>query len=741
MTESSTPDLTLEERAFLTSGSGTWNTAAVRDVVPSLTLTDGPHGIRRQTKGSGDALGLMHSEPATCFPPAVALGSSWDAALARRVGAALAREAAALGADVVLGPGVNIKRSPLCGRNFEYFSEDPHLTGVMGAAVVTGVQSRGIGACVKHFAVNNQETDRMRVSADVDEATLREIYLPAFEHIVREAAPYLVMSSYNRINGVYASENPWLLTELLRGEWGFDGLVVSDWGAVNDRVAALAAGLDLEMPPTGTDAEIVAAVRSGRLDEAVVTRAADRLRALAARVASAERHEDWDVEAHHELAREAARASAVLLKNEDVLPLDPQARQRVAVIGELARTPRYQGHGSSHVVPTRLDNAWDALRKDVGPDTALTFAAGYRLDGEADEALAAEAVEAAGAADVALLFLGLPDEAESEGYDRTSLDLPDVQLRMLRRVAAERSKVVVVLANGGVVSVAEWRDDAAAILECWLPGQAGGSAIADLLLGACSPSGRLTETIPMRLADVPSYLHFPGADGHVAYGEGRYVGYRHYDTLGVEVAYPFGHGLSYTRFEYSDLDVRATGDNAWDVELTVANVGDVAGDEVVQLYIAFDQERPTRPRHELRAFSKVALAPGESARVSFTVTGRDIAHWSVARGGWRIAPGGFTVEVGASSRDIRLRAELSTPGDGWVPPLSAMSTLGEWLEHPVGGPIVRERLRGAPGLAGGGGLPPALLGMALGTPLIKFRTFGIGLSAETVEELVAAVQG
>ncbi|MFC9972251.1 glycoside hydrolase family 3 C-terminal domain-containing protein [Spirillospora sp. NPDC127200] len=739
-TESSTPDLTLEERASLTSGAGTWNTVAVRDVVPSLTLADGPHGIRRQLKGSGDALALTRSEPATCFPPAVALGSSWDRDLARRVGAALAREAAALGADVVLGPGVNIKRSPLCGRNFEYFSEDPHLTGIMGAAVVTGLQSLGIGACVKHFAVNNQETDRMRVSADVDEATLREIYLPAFEHIVREAAPFMVMSSYNRINGVYASEDPWLLTELLRGEWGFDGLVVSDWGAVNDRVAALAAGLDLEMPPTGTDAEIVEAVRSGRLDEAVVTRAADRLRTLAERVASAERHQDWDVDAHHELAREAARGSAVLLKNDGVLPLDPQARQRVAVVGELARTPRYQGNGSSHVVPTRLDNAWDALRKDVGAETALAFAAGYRLDGEADEELAAEAVAAAKDADVTLLFLGLPDEAESEGYDRTTLDLPEAQVRLLRRIASERSKVVVVLANGGVVSVAEWRDDAAAVLECWLPGQAGGSAVADLLLGACSPSGRLTETIPMRLSDVPSYLHFPGADGHVAYGEGRYVGYRHYDTLGTEVAYPFGHGLSYTSFEYSDLEVRETGDNTWDVELTVANVGEFAADEVVQLYIAFDEEHPARPRHELRAFAKTFLAPGVSTRVSFTVTGRDIAHWSVARGGWRIAPGRFTIEVGASSRDIRLRAEASTPGDGWAPPLTRMSTLGEWLEHPVGGPILKERLRGAPGLAGGRALPPALLGLALGTPLIKFRTFGMGLSAETVDELVAAVQ-
>ncbi|RSN66608.1 MULTISPECIES: glycoside hydrolase family 3 C-terminal domain-containing protein [Actinomadura] len=723
--------LSLEERASLTSGRDTWHTEAVRDV-PAITLADGPHGVRRQTRGSGDALGLTDSVPATCFPPAVALGSSWDPGLARRVGEALAREAAALGADVLLGPGVNIKRSPLCGRNFEYFSEDPHVSGVMGAALVAGIQSRGIGACVKHFAVNNQETDRMRISADVDERTLREIYLPAFEHIVREASPYLVMCSYNKINGVYASENRWLLTEVLREQWGFDGVVVSDWGAVNDRVAALAAGLDLEMPPTRTDREIVDAVRAGRLDEDAVTRAADRVAALADRVGRAERADGWDVDAHHELAREAARGSIVLLKNDGVLPL--AAGRRVAVVGELARTPRYQGHGSSHVVPTRLDNAWDALRAETGG----TFAAGYRLDGEPDEALAAEAVAAAAAADVAVVFLGLPDQAESEGFDRTSIDLPAVQTALLRRVAAACPEVAVVLANGGVVSVAEWQDAAGAVLEGWLPGQAGGSAIADLLLGVHSPSGRLTETIPNRLADVPSHLHFPGADGHVAYGEGRYVGYRHYDTLGRDVAYPFGHGLSYTRFAYSGLDVRETGTNAWTVEATVTNTGERAAHEVVQLYVAFDEEIPTRPRHELRGFAKVGTAPGESVRVRFDLTARDIARWSPSLGDWRVDPGAFTVEVGASSRDIRLRAELSTPGDGRTAGLDRMSTLGEWLDHPVGSRVLKSRLRRADGLASAGS--PALLALARGIPLAKFGTFGIGLTGDVVDELVAAVR-
>ncbi|MBG0832608.1 glycoside hydrolase family 3 C-terminal domain-containing protein [Planomonospora sp. ID67723] len=736
--------LGLEEKASLTSGSGTWHTTAVPGTVRALTLSDGPHGMRRQPESTGDALGIHDSVPATCFPPAVALGSSWDPELARRVGAALAREASALGADVVLGPGVNIKRSPLCGRNFEYFSEDPHLTGVMGAAVVTGIQSLGVGACVKHFAVNNQETDRMRVSADVDEQTLREIYLPAFEHIVREARPYTVMCSYNRINGVYASQNRWLLTELLRGEWGFDGLVMSDWGAVNDRVAALEAGLDLEMPPTGTDGEIVEAVRSGRLPEAALDLAAGRLLTLARRTGGRERFDGWDADAHHEIAREAARASAVLLKNDGaVLPLDPAVSRRVAVLGELARTPRYQGGGSSHVVPTRLDNAWDALSSAAGQSSGsieLAFAAGYRLDGAPDAELEREAVAAAAEADTALVFLGLPDAAESEGFDRTTIELPAVQVALLRRVAEVCPRVVVVLSNGAVVSVAEWQDAATAILEGWLLGQAGGSALADLLLGAHSPSGRLTETIPNRLSDVPSHLHFPGADGHVVYGEGRYVGYRHHDTLGTDVAYPFGHGLTYSRFEYSDLDARETGSNEWSVEVTVTNTGERFAHEVVQLYVAFEEERPSRPRHELRGFAKVGLEPGAAERIRFALTGRDVAQWSVSRKDWRIDPGAFTVEVGSSSRDIRLRAGLTTPGDGYTAPLSGMSTLGEWLAHPAGGAALRKVLGDAPAMAALDRVDPALLGMALGFPLIKFSTFGIGLTSEVVDRLVAAAQ-
>ncbi|MFC4907713.1 glycoside hydrolase family 3 C-terminal domain-containing protein [Actinomadura gamaensis] len=726
--------LSLPERASLTSGSGTWTTTAVPSAVREITVSDGPHGIRRQDAASGDALGLLHSLPATCFPPAVTLGSSWDPDLARRIGAALAAEAASLGVDVVLGPGVNIKRSPLCGRNFEYFSEDPHLTGVMGAALVEGVQSGGVGACVKHFAVNNQETDRMRVNAEVDERTLREIYLAAFEHIVRTARPWTVMTSYNRINGVYASENRWLLTDLLRGEWGFDGLVMSDWGAVNDRVAAVAAGLDLEMPPTGTDDQIVAAVADGRLAEDAVTAAAQRVLDLARRTERTAPPPPWSPDEHHALAREAAAASAVLLKNDGVLPLAPGVR--VAVLGELARTPRYQGHGSSHVVPTRLDDAWSVLAERLGGRAA--FAAGYRLDGTDDPGLLREAVDAAAGADVALLFLGLPAEEESEGFDRTHLDLPAVQLGLLDAVAATGTPVVVVLANGGVVSVAPWRDGVAAILETWLPGQAGGSATADLLLGVTSPSGRLTETIPLRLADTPSYLHFPGSDGRVVYGEGRYVGYRYHQTLDVPVAYPFGHGLTYSRFGHSALDAVRAGDG-WEVGVTVTNEGDRFAHEVVQLYVGPDGPHADRPRRELRGFRKVGLEPGASARVTFELRPRDFAEWSVSRGRWSVPAGTFRVEIGASAADVRLATTVTCDGDGHVDELGPMSTLREWLDHPVGSKLLRDALSTSPTPRLGQG-DSALVRLALGIPLKKFQTFGIGLSTDVVDRLVAAVR-
>ncbi|NUU22610.1 MAG: beta-glucosidase [Streptomycetaceae bacterium] len=692
--------LTLEEKAALLSGRGAWETTPVDRVgIPSVMLTDGPHGLRKQDTSAG-AFSFDASEPATCFPPAVALGSSWDVDLLTRIGEALGAESRAAGVAVLLGPGVNIKRSPLCGRNFEYLSEDPALAGRLGAALVNGVQSRGVGTSVKHFAANNQETERMRVSAEVDERTLREIYLAAFEHIVTTARPWTVMAAYHKINGVHAAENPWLLTEVLVDAWGFDGVVVSDWGAVVDPVAAVRAGLDLEMPGTSgaSAARLVAAVAEGRLDEEHVDRAVVRLlrlldRTAAAREAAAPAP---DFAAHHALARVAAAESAVLLKNDgDILPLDPQGRMRVAVIGEFARTPRYQGAGSSKVNPTRVENAFDAMTEVAGPDVELTFAPGYLPTGEPDQALVDEAVSASSSADVAVVFLGLPEGAESEGHDREHIDLPTRQLRLLEAVSEANDCVVVVLANGAVVELASWQHRARAILEGWLGGQAGGGAVADLLFGRANPSGRLAETLPLRLADTPAYLDFPGSEGTVSYGERLYVGYRYYDARELPVAYPFGHGLSYTTFGYSDLhaDVDGEGDDTVvRVALTVTNTGPVAGKEVVQVYVRDLDCSVDRPVRELKAFAKVALAAGESAPLVFQLRARDLAFYSPTLGRWVVEGGDFEIAVGASSRDLRLTATVAVAAPPQDRALTWESSVGEWLAHPVGGPLLRDAL-------------------------------------------------
>jgi beta-glucosidase len=558
--------LTVEEKAALCLGSDIWHTRGIERLgIPAIMVSDGPHGLRKQPEG-GDHVGLFDSIPATCFPTAAALGSSWNVELLRRVGVALGDEARAAGVAVVLGPGINIKRSPLCGRNFEYFSEDPLVSGALGAALVEGLQSQGVGASVKHYAANNQETDRVRVSADVDERTLHEIYLAAFEHIVKRARPWTVMCSYNRVNGTYASQHRWLLTTVLRERWGFDGLVVSDWGAVADRVAALEAGLDLEMPPNlgVSDVQIAAAISAGTLDERVLDTAVARVLTLVRRSLAAGDDVETDLDAHHGVARTAAQECAVLLKNDDdLLPLQPEPGAHVAVIGEFARTPRYQGAGSSQVNPTRLDSALEAMRAAVPDGVRVSFAAGFATgpaaNGPDDAALAEEAVALAAEADTVLLFLGLPAGAESEGFDRRHMDLPADQVALVARVAAANPRIVAVLANGSAVRVSTWEHQVPALLECWLSGQGGGSAVVDLLLGAANPSGKLAETIPLRLEDNPAFLNFPGEAGHVRYGEGVFVGYRGHDARGDAVSYPFGHGLSYTRFSYADLETRVSG--------------------------------------------------------------------------------------------------------------------------------------------------------------------------------------
>ena len=735
-------ELTLEEKASLCSGADFWNTKAVeRAGVPAVMVTDGPHGLRKQA-AVADHVGLDDSVPATCFPPAAALGSSFDADLVERVGQALGAETRAESVAVLLGPGINIKRSPLCGRNFEYLSEDPLVSGVLGAALVRGIQTAGVGACVKHFAVNNQETDRARVSAEVDERTLREIYLAGFERVVTEAKPWMVMCSYNKVNGTYASQHPWLLTDVLRTEWGFDGVVVSDWGAVNDRVAALRAGLDLQMPATGghaTDAEIVAAVRAGELDEAVLDRAAERILTLLARSLSAPRErEGFNVAGHHTLARDAAADCAVLLKNEPaLLPLDSAGTETIAVIGEFARTPRYQGAGSSQVNPTRLERAWNAIRETVG-DRAV-FAAGFGIEDSADdETLRAEAVEAARGADVAVLFLGLPASYESEGFDREHILLPASQTALLAAVAEVNSNVVVVLSNGATVQVSDWSHHAAAILEGWLLGQAGGDAIADLLFGRANPSGRLAETIPLRLSDNPSYLNFPGELGVVRYGEGVFVGYRGYDAREQEVSYPFGHGLSYTSFEYSDLEVTVDSEQGVSVAATVTNTGSRAGKEVVQLYVSPPASAAARPVRELKAFAKVALEPGESRRVQLALTRRDLSYFHPGKGRWVFEGGEYGIAVGASSRDLRLSATVTVASSEPVEPLAEDASLQEWLAHPVGSRLLQERLAAAgPSLL----TDPHMHAVVGNFPLARLATFpGMPLTPAEVEDLRKAAR-
>ncbi|MGW0672274.1 glycoside hydrolase family 3 C-terminal domain-containing protein [Streptomyces sp. NPDC002746] len=733
--------LTLAEKASLTSGSGFWHTEPLPAAgLPAVQVADGPHGLRKQdgNGGSADALGLGTSVPATCFPPAVALASSWDAELVARVGAALGEEARAEGVAVLLGPGVNIKRSPLCGRNFEYFSEDPFLTGRLGAAYVGGVQAQGVGTSLKHFAANNQETDRLRVSAEVDARTLREIYLPAFEHIVTTAQPYTVMAAYNKINGVYATEHRWLLTEVLRGEWGFEGLVVSDWGAVADRVAALAGGTDVEMPPTGTDGELVAAVERGALDEALLEAAAERLLHLAERTAAVRTGAfSYDRAAHHELAREAAEAGAVLLRNErGLLPLDAAGSGRIAVLGEFARTPRYQGAGSSQVVPTRLDDALGAITALAGADR-VDFAPGFTLDGVADPALVADAVALAERAETVVLFLGLPAACESEGFDRTDIELPADQVALLERVHAVNPRTVVVLSNGAAVSVAPWQRHAPALLEGWLLGQAGGSATARLLFGQAEPGGRLTETLPLKLSDAPSHLFFPGGESLVRYGEGVYVGYRGYDTLDTPVAYPFGHGLGYTSFELSGLTAVRTGPNAFSVACEVTNTGERAGAAVVQLYVRDLESSVDRPLHELKGFAKVRLEPGARSTVRLELDERAFAYWSQAANRWKVEPGSFELRVGFSSRDLPLTAVVEAAGDGIVPVLDASSTMDEWLAHPVGGPLLHD--------AAGEGLDGRLAALspgmrrALGAmPLRALASFGLNRLVGEPGELLAA---
>ena len=681
-----------QRKAGLLSGKNFWETERIDELgIPSIVLADGTYGLRHQS-GQHDHLAMFTSDPATCFPPGVAIGSSWDRATAARLGAAIGREAAALGVDIVLGPGINIKRTPLCGRNFEYYSEDPFISGALGTAFTKALQAEGPGVSVKHFAANNQETNRQTISADVDERTLREIYLPAFEDVVTNADPATVMASYNKINGVFASANPWLLSKVLREEWGYEGVVVSDWNAITDRVASLRAGLDLEMPggTAAHDDDLRAALDDGRLTEADLDVSIARLVGLARFTTTAT--PDVDYEAHHRLARELAGECAVLLRNEGhVLPIPSDVR--VAVIGEFAETLRYQGGGSAHVNATTIDQPLDSIRDlAVERGVAVTYSRGYRLDQVVDEALTDAAVGAARQSDIAVVFAGLGEVSESEGFDRDSIELPAEQVAVIKAVADVAHRTVVVLANGGVVSLEGWHDDVDAILEGFLLGQGGGDAIARILFGDINPSGRLAETIPRRLADHPSSINFPGEQGHVRYGEGVMVGYRYFSTFDTPVRYPFGHGLSYTTFQLSKPTITQIGDAELQVSVDVTNTGERAGKHVVQLYVATEEGPVRRPARELRGFDKVALQPGESTTVTLELTPRAFSYWDIRHDRWVVAPGQYRIQIAANAHDVFHEEIVTLAGDEIIVALTMNTPLGEWFVHPRVGDRVKDAL-------------------------------------------------
>jgi beta-glucosidase len=728
-------ELTVAEKASLTSGSGFWYTTPVERLgIPPIMVSDGPHGLRAQP-GDSDHVGLSGSLPATCFPTASAIASAWNPDLLHRIGEALAQEARACNLSVILGPGINMKRSPLCGRNFEYFSEDPYLAGELAVGIVNGIQSRGIGTSVKHYAANNQETDRLRVDAQVDERTLREIYLPAFERVVTAAQPWTVMCAYNKVNGLSASENPWLLTTVLRDEFGFEGLVVSDWGAVYHRVPALLAGLDLEMPPAlGRSPEaIVAAVEAGEVPMDVLdARVRTVLELVSKGMPVLDLDESFDADAHHALARAAAAESVVLLKNDGLLPL--AAGARVAVIGEFARTPRFQGAGSSQVNPTRVDVLLDELRAVYGD---VPFAAGY---GTGDDLLP-EAERVARAADVVVMVIGLPGADESEGFDRTHMDLPADQLAALAAVAAVQPNVVVVLVNGSTVVLGDVTPHARALVEAWLGGQAAGGAIADVLTGAVNPSGRLAESVPHRLEDNSSYLNFPGDSQVVRYGEGLFIGYRGYDKSGLDVAFPFGFGLSYTGFELSGMDITTTGSVAEGsfaatVTVTVTNTGAVDGAEVVQVYVRDVESSVARPVRELKGFAKVQVAAGASERVSIELDQRAFAYWSTGRQAWVVEAGDFEIGVGANSRDLPLTRTVAVDAPRLAEPLDRDSTLQEWMSDPIGRQLVEDEVKNGQSAAV---LSDELLSVIGNMPMSTLANFGgMSLDHDALDRMAAA---
>lgn len=682
--------MTLEEKAAMCSGADFWHTEAVERLgIPASMVSDGPHGLRKQDD-KADHLGVNESIKAVCFPAGCGTAASFNRELLKEMGEALGNECQAEGVSVILGPAVNIKRSPLCGRNFEYYSEDPCLATEIAGALIHGVQSRNVGTSIKHFLANNQETRRLSSDSRVDERTLHEIYLAAFEGAVTREKPWTVMCSYNRINGTYAAENHKYLTEVLRNQWKFDGYVMSDWGAVNNRVADLKAGLDLEMPASGgtNDELIVRAVQSGALEESVVDTAVERILNIVFRY---EEHRDktaaFDRDKDHELARKVAQETIVLLKNEGVLPLEE--KKQIAFIGKYVKKPRYQGGGSSHINSHKVTAAWDVI-KDM-PN--VSYAQGFVDDkDQTDEALLEEAVQTATKADIAVIFAGLPDSFESEGYDRTHMRMPDCQNELIAKVAAVQPNTVVVLHNGSPVEM-PWADQVKGIVEAYLGGQAVGGAVCDILFGKVNPSGRLPETFPKKLEDNPSYLSYIGEGDMVEYREGIFVGYRYYDKKKMDVLFPFGYGLSYTAFDYSNLRVdkkKFEDTDTVTVTVDIINTGKMAGKEVVQLYVADKESTVIRPEKELRDFAKVELVPGETKTVSFTLGKRAFAYYNTTIHDWHVETGEFAIQIGRSSRDIVLQETVTVESTVKIPFVyTTDTTLGDVMKNPKAYEIVK----------------------------------------------------
>ena len=656
--------MTLEEKCYLFSGKDFWQTRSVERLgVPNMTLSDGPHGIRKQA-GEGDQLGLNPSLPATCYPTAAAVANSWDVELGEEIGAHLGAEAASQGVCVVLGPGLNIKRSPFCGRNFEYFSEDPYLAGKLAASYIRGIQKNGVAACPKHFAANSQELRRMASDSVMDERTLREIYLTGFEIAVKEGHSKSIMSSYNRINGVYANENRHLLQEILRDEWGFDGFVVSDWGGSNDHVEGVRAGSHLEMPTTGgdSDLELIDAVKSGRISQELLDRRVDELLDVILSTAGAVKPlegKPFDVEKHHVMAAKASEQSIVLLKNENnLLPLKRGAK--VAVIGEFAQKARYQGAGSSVVNPTRLDNAMDVIQ-GFGLDVA-GFEAGYPRSGKGDPAMQARAVELAKKADTVLLYIGLDEISESEGLDRSHMRLPQSQIDLIEAVSKANPNVVAVMSAGSAVEM-PWLPKIKALVHGYLCGQAGASSVLKVILGQVNPSGKLAESYPVKYEDVSSAPYFPAKERTAEYREGLFVGYRYFETAKTPVLFPFGFGLSYTTFEYSGLTVTEK-----EASFTLKNTGGMDGAEVAQLYVSKPDGEVFRPAKELKGFAKVFLKAGESKKVTIPLDDKAFRYFNVDTNKFEVEGGAWTVLIGASCADIKLSGTVEVQGTGAKPP-------------------------------------------------------------------------